>query len=101
MMVGQVHDLLTPRFQPMLIPPLPWRSPDSGGHLIVRHSITRSHKFQEDHWQQKALLIAQERSPDGVSRVCPIIPPIIADPASLITQKLWTLKYYSSLPYCP
>lgn len=70
-MAGQVHDLLTPRFLPMLIPPLPWRSPDSGGHLITRDNITRSHKFQEGHLQRKALQIAQERSPHGLSRVGP------------------------------
>ena len=73
-MVGQVRDLLTPRFEPMLIPPLPWRSPDSGGHLIMRHNLTRSNRFQEGHLQRKALQIAQERSPDGLSQVGPTAP---------------------------
>ncbi|CAL8471810.1 g11352 [Coccomyxa elongata] len=104
--VREVHDLLTPRFQPMLIPPLPWRSPDSGGHLIMRHNITRSHKFQEDHWQQKALLIAQERSPDGLSRVYDALTTIgevawrVNKPVLEVVEKAWAAgMHITGLPF--
>ncbi|BDA47730.1 probable DNA-directed RNA polymerase 2, chloroplastic/mitochondrial [Coccomyxa sp. Obi] len=93
--VREVHDLLAPRFQPMLIPPLPWRSLDSGGHLIIRQNITRAHHYQDGHLQRKALHIAQERPPDGLSRVFDALTTIdevgwrVNKPVFEVVEKAW------------
>ena len=67
LLLRQIGDLLMPKYKPMLIPPVPWRAHDSGGHLVTRTSILRMYHRSEAHMH--ALDAAQERVPHGMAKV--------------------------------
>ena len=55
-----------PRYMPMLVPPLPWRTCTSGGHLLKRATVMRSR------WPRVAsrlMRAADEQQPSGLSQV--------------------------------
>lgn len=58
----QMHML---KVQPMVVPPLPWRSLESGGLLFTRFPVMRTRTAT----QVKALQEAEAAAPDGLRRV--------------------------------
>ena len=63
----QVRDLLLlHKHQPMLVPPLPWRSLDSGGHVLTRSFLMR---IVSNQVHRQALLKAQHSGTTGLSKV--------------------------------
>ena len=74
----QMHML---KVQPMVVPPLPWRSLESGGLLFTRFLVMRTRTAA----QVQALQEAEAAAPDGLRRVSFIVVPM-----------LWT----HSMPLC-
>ncbi len=67
--IVQIGDLLLlHKYQPMLIPPLPWRSLDSGGHLLTRSFLCR---IGNTPLLRNALIGAQNNAEGGLSQVSP------------------------------
>ena len=58
----QMHML---KVQPMVVPPLPWRSLESGGLLFTRFPVMRTRTAA----QVQALQEAEAATPDGLRRV--------------------------------
>ena len=58
----QMHML---KVQPMVVPPLPWRSLESGGLLFTRFPVMRTRTVA----QVQALQDAEAAAPDGLRRV--------------------------------
>lgn len=58
----QMHML---KVQPMVVPPLPWRSLESGGLLFTRFPVMRTRTAA----QVQALQEAESAAPDGLRRV--------------------------------
>ncbi len=58
----QMHML---KVQPMVVPPLPWRSLESGGLLFTRFPVMRTRTAA----QVQALQEAEAAAPDGLRRV--------------------------------
>ena len=63
----QMHML---KVQPMVVPPLPWRSLESGGLLFTRVPVMRTRTAA----QVQALQEAEAAAPDGLRRVSWAIP---------------------------
>jgi len=62
----RARSALEPAHLPMLVPPLPWRTHDSGGYLASRHCVMRV----KDGRTQRALLRAADAAPPaGLSQV--------------------------------
>ena len=58
--------LILHKYQPMLIPPLPWRSLDSGGYILTRGFLMR---VGSNHLHRDALARAQNTAEGGLSQV--------------------------------
>ncbi|KAK9814262.1 hypothetical protein WJX72_003057 [[Myrmecia] bisecta] len=54
------------RWLPMLVPPLPWKSPTDGGHLVTRNTIMR---LRTDHVQSDCLEEANNLPVSGLNRI--------------------------------
>ena len=61
--------LILHKYQPMLIPPLPWRSLDSGGHILTRSFIMR---VGNNRVHREALASAQNAAEGGLSQAWPL-----------------------------
>ena len=74
----QVKQIILPAYQPMVIPPLPWRGVDYGAYLINPSHVmrTRGHRAQN-----RALYEADRQTP-GMSQVRPPADPLPPHPHS-------------------
>lgn len=65
MLPVQTQEMGLLKVQPMLVPPLPWRSTDSGGLLFTRQHVMR----MRSQVQVQALQEAETAPPDGMRKV--------------------------------